>query len=193
MGPFWVAFHLGIAMDNARRLGPPHIIRGCGLLGFVPGLSRSHDVAHRNPRTQTGTTLEKNAVDSALGRRSVLDMASELHANLNSLAERRLPAPKRPICCAHGHSCSEFHHQERFVGTIATTNVAFSASSPYRSPCAIHLWAALTGIPKPIFVCSRRSLRGSRQFTCGSMIVGSTRSRYFSAIFMSESRRDSER
>src|SRR6266478_1543214 len=42
-------------------------------------------------------------------------------------------------------------------------------------------------------ICIRRSFFGSRQLTCGSMREASTLSRYFMAMFMSESSSESER
>ncbi len=73
-------------MDNPRRFGPPHITPSGDLLGFVPGPSRSHDVAHRNPRTETDRTLDKDGIDPAVGRHGVSNLAGELHTNDDSLA-----------------------------------------------------------------------------------------------------------
>jgi len=116
MGPLWFAFYLGLALDNPRRFGPPHTTRSCGLLGFICGLPRGHDMAHRNTGITTGRALGKNAVDPTLGRLGVSNLDGEFHANVNPLAQRGLPTPKRPIHCAHGCSGSQFHYQERFVG-----------------------------------------------------------------------------
>jgi len=49
-------------------------------------LPHGHDMAHRNSGITTGRTLDKNAVDSALGRLGVSNLDGEFHTNVNPLA-----------------------------------------------------------------------------------------------------------
>src|SRR6266404_5957507 len=61
-----------------------------------------------------------------------------------------------------------------FLRLLAFT--AFDCECPTRESEAADFVGMLT--------CMRRSFFGSRQLTCGSMSVASTRSRYFMAMFM---------
>jgi hypothetical protein len=85
------------------------------LLGTVPDVSPRHHLAHRDPRIKTTATLDKNATDSALGCCGVFNLAGELHAYINSLAQHRLSAPEWPICCRHRNPGARFFRKERFV------------------------------------------------------------------------------
>ena len=191
MGSLRLAVYLGTVVDHPRRFGPSHLERCCGLLGFVCDLSNSHDLVDRNPRIKTVEALDENAADSALGRLGVSNLAGKFHAIIDPLAWRGLPTPKRPIRCGCDHSCAGFRLQERFVEN--THHLNFTLLLRRQPPDADYFWPALTATSVAMFARSRRSLRGSRQFTCGRMIVGSIRSRYLRAIFISESKRDSER
>lgn len=88
VGTLWLAFYLGITLDNPRGFNPPQLKSCGGLLGFVPRLPRSHDLADWNSRTQTGRTLGKDAFDSALGRNGVSHLAGEFHQDVDPLAQR---------------------------------------------------------------------------------------------------------
>src|ERR1700693_1656330 len=85
-------------MDRACLPCTANLGRCCDLLGSVSGLPRSDNMAHRNPRIETGRTLEKDAANSALGCYRLSSLAAEFHENLNPLARCSLQTPKRPIC-----------------------------------------------------------------------------------------------
>jgi len=157
MGPLWVAFLLGGCHGPPSRFGSPNITRSRGLLGFVPGLSRSYDVAHRNPRIKTGRTLTKIAVDSALGRDGVSHLAGEFRANVDSLAYVDYQLRNGQFVATR-MLLFEFFQQKRFLDhELAAADKSFSASSRYRSPYTSHLLAAPTETPAAMLVCSRRS------------------------------------
>jgi len=169
---------LGGCHGPPSPFGSPNITRSRGLLGFVPGLSRSHDVAHRNPGIKQAGLWTKMPLIPLWDAMAFLiwlvsfTRTSIRWRNVDYQLRNGQFVANTDALVPNSSSKSDFLDDE-----LAAADRAFSASSGYRSPYTSHLLAAPTETPAAMLVCSRRSLRGSRQFTCGSMIVGSTRVR----------------
>src|SRR5947208_70649 len=157
----------------------------------LSGVPRGDDVADWRVGTAAKRALEVDAAHRDLGCHGLCDLAVDLRTQQHTVAQRRLQDPRGHACACHSESCAGSRSIKTCAGRVLRRSYAFldfATAEVARSARGSDV-ESFPGKP----ICKRRSFFGSRQLTCGSISEASTRSRYFIAMFISESSSESVR